>query len=62
MEEVLSRENMLRALHRVRSNRGSSGVDGVTVEVLPELLRARWKAIREELLGGTYLPSAVRKV
>lgn len=31
MEEVLSRPNMLAAYHRVMSNKGAPGVDGVTV-------------------------------
>ena len=41
---------------------GAPGVDGITVEELKPLLQARWEAIREELLGGTYRPSPVRKV
>jgi RNA-directed DNA polymerase len=41
---------------------GAPGVDGITVDALKPLLQARWKAIREELLGGTYRPSPVRKV
>jgi len=62
MEEVLSRENMLKAYHRVVGNQGAPGIDGVTVEELGELVRQRWEAIREELLSGTYVPSPVRKV
>lgn len=62
MEEVLDRENLLTAYHRVMSNRGAAGVDGVTVEDLASLIRARWEAIREELLSATYVPSPVRKV
>jgi RNA-directed DNA polymerase len=62
MEEVLNRENMLRAYHRVVGNRGAPGVDGVTVDDLAPLLRERWEAIREEVLGGTYVPQPVRKV
>lgn len=62
MEEVLSRENMLKAYHRVVGNQGAAGIDGVTVEELGELVRQRWEAIREELLSGTYVPSPVRKV
>jgi RNA-directed DNA polymerase len=62
MEEVLSRENMLKAYQRVVGNKGAPGVDGVAVEDLAPLLRERWEAIREELLSGTYVPSPVRKV
>ena len=62
MEEVLSRENMLAAYHRVVGNKGAPGIDGVTVEDLGDLLRQRWEAFREELLSGTYKPSPVRKV
>jgi len=62
MEEVLSRENMLAAYHRVLRNKGVPGVDGVTVEELDSHLRSRWEAIREELLSGTYTPSPVLKV
>lgn len=62
MEEVVSRANMLTAYHRVVSNQGSAGVDGVTVDQLWDLCCQRWEAIREELLNGTYVPSPVRKV
>jgi RNA-directed DNA polymerase len=53
---------MLAAYHRVVTNKGAPGVDGVTVEELAPLLRLRWEAIREALFSGTYVPSAVRKV
>jgi len=62
MEEVLDRANMLAAYHRVVSNQGAPGIDGVTVDDLAQLVRERWDAIREELLSGTYVPSPVRKV
>src|SRR5690606_34152143 len=62
MEEVLSRENMLQAYHRVVSNRGAPGVGGATVDDLAPLVRQRWETIREELLSGAYVPSPVRRV
>lgn len=62
MEEVLSRENMLAAYHRVVGNKGAPGVDGMTVDELGSHVRDRWEAIREAVLGGTYVPSPVRKV
>lgn len=62
MEEVLRRENMLNAMHRVEANKGAPGVDGLTVESLRAELTRRWSAIREELLNDRYLPQPVRKV
>lgn len=62
MEEVCQRENLVRALDRVRGNRGSPGVDGMTVGELPGYLREHWPAIREELLAGTYKPQPVKRV
>jgi RNA-directed DNA polymerase len=62
MEEVLRRENMLIAMHRVEANKGAPGVDGLTVENLRAELTRRWPAIREELLNDRYLPQPVRKV
>src|SRR5512139_2136991 len=61
MEEVLRRENMLRALRRVRSNKGAPGIDGMTVEELVSYLKREWPRIREELLKGTYEPAPVRR-
>src|SRR5512139_3167972 len=62
MEEVLRRENMLRALRRVRSNKGAPGVDGMTLEELVSYLKENWPRIREELLRGAYRPAPVRRV
>ena len=62
MEEVCERENLKRALRRVKSNQGSPGIDGMTVEQLPGYLKQYWPAIREQLLSGTYEPQPVRRV
>ena len=62
MEEVCDRENLKRALQRVKSNKGSAGVDGMTVDELPAYLKAHWPAIRSQLLSGTYQPQPVRRV
>jgi group II intron reverse transcriptase/maturase len=61
MEKVVERDNLVRALKRVRSNKGSPGIDGMRVEELPEYLRENWERIRGELLGGSYRPTAVRR-
>src|SRR5512142_2458359 len=62
MEEVCGRENCKQALQRVKANKGSAGVDGMTVPQLPEYLKQHWPAIREQLLNGTYKPQPVRRV
>src|SRR6478736_2416739 len=62
MEEVCERENLKKALRQVKANKGSSGVDGMTVVALSDYLRQQWPAIREQLLNGTYEPKPVRRV
>ena len=62
MEEVCERENCMQALKRVKANKGSAGVDGMTVQQLPAFLKQHWPAIREQLLSGTYEPKPVRRV
>jgi RNA-directed DNA polymerase len=62
MEEVCERENCKQALARVKANKGSPGVDGMTVHELPGFLTQQWPAIREQLLSGTYEPQPVKRV
>ena len=62
MEAVCARENCLRALKRVKSNKGSAGIDGMTVGELPGYLKEHWPAVREQLLSGTYKPQPVWRV
>ena len=61
MEEILERENMFRALKRVRANKGAPGVDGMTVDQLPAYLKRHWPKIRRDLLDGRYQPLPVRR-
>ena len=62
MEEVCERENCKQALRRVKANKGSPGIDGMTVEKLSGHLKEHWPAIREQLLNGTYTPQPVKRV
>jgi RNA-directed DNA polymerase len=62
IEEVCERENCRQALKRVKANRGNPGVDGMTVQQLPEYLKQHWPTIREQLLSGTYKPQPVKRV
>lgn len=61
LEKVLERQNLKRALQRVKQNKGSPGIDGMTVDELSEHLRAAWPALREQLLTDRYRPQPVRR-
>jgi RNA-directed DNA polymerase len=61
MEEVLERENLKEALKRVKANKGSAGVDGMTVRNLPRYLIKHWPEHRAQLLSGTYQPQPVQR-
>jgi len=61
MEEVVGRDNATKALKRVKQNKGSPGIDGMSVEELPRYLRENWQGLREQLLAGTYQPQAVKR-
>jgi RNA-directed DNA polymerase len=62
MEVTCGRDNLLAALRRVRSNKGSPGTDGMTVDELPAYLKTHWPAIKDALLKGDYVPQPVRRV
>src|SRR6202451_3891078 len=62
MEAVCERENLKAALQRVKANKGSPGIDGMTVGGIKDYLKQHWPAIREQLLNGTYEPKPVRRV
>lgn len=62
MEAVCERKNCQQALARVKSNKGSAGIDGMSVEQLPDYLRQHWPTIREQLLRSTYKPQPVKRV
>ena len=62
IEEVCEKENLKQALYQVRSNKGSPGVDGMTVEDLGNHLKTNWPTYRTQLLQGTYKPCPVKRV
>ncbi|HEX8896961.1 MAG TPA: group II intron reverse transcriptase/maturase [Terriglobales bacterium] len=62
MEEVCERENCKQALRRVKANKGSPGIDGMTVEQLSGHLKEHWPVLREQLLSGNYTPQPVKRV
>ena len=62
MEEVCELENCKQALQRVKANKGSPGIDGMTVEELPAYLKQHELEIGEQLRSGTYQPQPVKRV
>ena len=62
LAQVLDRANLQRALKQVRRNQGAPGIDGMTVEELPEYLKHHWLGIRAQLETGHYRPSPVKRV
>lgn len=62
MEQVVERENLRKALKRVKANKGAPGVDGMTVDELLAYLKAHWPRLRRELLEARYVPKPVRAV
>jgi RNA-directed DNA polymerase len=62
MEQVVAGKNMQRALVKVRSNKGSAGIDGMTVKELEPYLREAWPKLRDEMLAGEYKPQPIRRV
>jgi hypothetical protein len=61
MEWVVERGNLETALKRVRKNKGSPGIDGMSVDELLPYLWENWKRIRAELLDGSYRPTPVKR-
>ena len=62
MELVVEQKNVEKAMKRVMQNKGSPGVDGMTVDELPKHLAKEWEALRAQLLEGLYQPKPVREV
>jgi RNA-directed DNA polymerase len=62
LQQVLLRGNLVKAWKHVKANKGSAGIDGLTIEQTTEYLKTHWSTIREELLSGQYQPQAVRRV
>ena len=62
MERICEPENLNRAYKRVKANRGSPGIDGMTVAELAPWLKAHGEELVESLLDGSYEPEPVRGV
>ena len=49
LDKILSRENMLEAYNQVKSNKGSAGIDGITIEEMDNYLRQNWRLTKERI-------------
>lgn len=62
MEHMVERQNMMAAYRQVVRNKGSAGIDRMTVDELTPYLVEHWSKIKDALLKGEYHPQAVRVV
>jgi RNA-directed DNA polymerase len=62
LERILSRDNLNLAYQKVKANKGSHGVDGMTVDELLPLLKRNGERLRQSILSGEYEPQPVRRV
>ena len=59
IEQILTRKNMVRAMHQVQKNQGSAGVDHMPVTKLSELMSINREELKEKVRSGNYLPQAI---
>jgi RNA-directed DNA polymerase len=59
IEQVATRKNMRQACIHVMQNKGSAGVDGMSVQSLSDFVEENREAIATAMLKGTYLPQAI---
>jgi RNA-directed DNA polymerase len=62
MEQVCEPENLNRAYARVKANKGSPGVDGMSVKKLGDWIKLHKHELIASLLDGSYQPQPVRGV
>lgn len=62
LDTILSRENMLEAYNQVKANKGSAGVDGITMNEIDSYLRQNWRPPKELIKQRKYKPQPVLRV
>lgn len=62
LDKILSRENMLEFYNQVKSNKGSAGIDGITIEEMDDYLRHNWRLTKELIKQRKYKPQPVLRV
>lgn len=62
LERMLDRDNLNMAFKRVKKNKGSAGIDGMTVDEMLPYLKEHRNELLESIRGGWYKPQPVRRV
>jgi RNA-directed DNA polymerase len=62
IEQLLEPKNMRRAYRKVLSNKGSAGVDGMSVQGLYAHLNNNKDKLESDIRQGKYLPQAIRGI
>lgn len=62
MDKILSRDNMLKALAKVKANKGAGGIDGISTEEIDLYLKENWVEIRYKIRRRRYKPKPVKRV
>ncbi|MFP4042606.1 MAG: group II intron reverse transcriptase/maturase [Bacteroidales bacterium] len=62
MERIISKTNMNDAYKRVMRNKGSHGIDGMSVDELLPYLKENGQSLLKDILEGNYKPQSVRRV
>lgn len=62
MRQVVSHDNLIKAIQAVRRNKGAPGIDGMGVDEVESHMVAHYGPLKEKLLNGTYQPQPVKRV
>lgn len=62
LDNILSQYNMLEAYNQVKANKGSAGIDGITIDDIDDYLRQHWRPTKEQIKQRKYKPQPVLRV
>ncbi len=59
---ILSRNNMLEAYKQVKTNKGSAGIDGITIEQMDGYLRQNWRETKQFIKERKGKPQPILRI
>lgn len=62
LEEILTKENLNKAYKKVYQNKGTAGVDGITVDEIAEYIKENKDRITDKIRKRRYKPQPVKRV